>query len=58
MFVGNLVLVVGILLGMFLLHIVVVSGVEAFWLTKVRLPPTPQGTLLTSMYGVCSFLAF
>ena len=37
-FVGNLVLVVGILLGVFLLHILVVSGVEALWLTKVREP--------------------
>ena len=38
-FVGNLILVVGILLGVFLLHIVLVSGVEAYWLTKVRLSP-------------------
>lgn len=35
-FVGNLILVVGILLGVFLLHVAVVSGVEAYWLTKVR----------------------
>lgn len=37
-FVGNLVLVVGILLGVLVLHIVIVSGVEALWLTKVSLP--------------------
>ncbi len=37
-FVGNLLLVVGILLGIFLLHVLIVSGVEAFWLTKVRRP--------------------
>lgn len=35
-FVGNLILVVGVLLGVFLLHVAVVSGVEAYWLTKVR----------------------
>lgn len=35
-FVGNLILVVGILLGVFLLHVAVVSGVEAYWLAKVR----------------------
>lgn len=34
-FVGNTVLVVGILLGTFLLHVAVVSGVEAYWLAKV-----------------------
>lgn len=34
-FVGNLVLVVGILLLIFLLHVAVISGVEAFWLLKV-----------------------
>lgn len=35
-FVGNIVLVVGILLSLFLLHVVVISGVEAYWLTKAR----------------------
>lgn len=34
-FVGNLALVVGILLGVLLLHVAVVSGVEAYWLWKV-----------------------
>lgn len=34
-FVGNLALVLGILLLVFLLHVTVVSGVEAFWLWKV-----------------------
>lgn len=38
-FVGNLALVVGILLGVFFLHVVIVSGVEAYWLTKVRRRP-------------------
>lgn len=35
-FVGNLVLVVGVLLGVFLLHVAAISGVEALWLTKVK----------------------
>lgn len=35
-FIGNLVLVVGILLGVFFLHIAVVSAIEACWLVKVR----------------------
>eukprot|EP00903_Cladosiphon_okamuranus_P021834 g20077.t1 len=35
-FVGNLILVVGTLLGVFLMHVAVVSGVEALWLTKKR----------------------
>ena len=34
-FVGNAVLVVGILLGTFLLHVAIVSGVEAYWLAEV-----------------------
>lgn len=34
-FVGNVALVVGVLLGIFLLHIAVISGVEAHWLTRV-----------------------
>lgn len=34
-FVGNAVLVVGILLATFLVHVAVVSGVEAYWLAKV-----------------------
>lgn len=36
-FVGNTVLVGGILLGTFLLHVAIVSGVEAYWLGKVCL---------------------
>ena len=36
MFIGNLVLVVGIVLIQFLLHVAVVSGVEAYWLSKVN----------------------
>lgn len=34
-FIGNLVLVVGALLGVFILHIASVSAVEAYWLAKV-----------------------
>eukprot|EP00903_Cladosiphon_okamuranus_P006435 g6296.t1 len=53
-FVGNLVLVLGILVGVFVLHILIVSGVEAHWLTKnrarenlesARLRATPAGEL-------------
>lgn len=36
-FVGNLTLIVVILLGILLLHVAVVSGVETYWLAKVRL---------------------
>lgn len=43
-FVGNLALVVGILLAVFLLHILIVSGVEAFWLTQVR-GASPRGAV-------------
>lgn len=35
-FVGNVVLVVGILLSIFLLHVMLVSAVEAYWMAKVR----------------------
>lgn len=35
-FVGNLLLIGSILLGIFLLHVVVVSGIEALWLAKVK----------------------
>ncbi|CAM9523853.1 unnamed protein product [Ectocarpus sp. 6 AP-2014] len=35
-FVGNLALVLGILLAIFFLHVAVVSGAEALWLTKKR----------------------
>ncbi|CAN0416896.1 unnamed protein product, partial [Laminaria digitata] len=38
-FIGNLVLFAGILLTIFLLHVLLASGVEAYWLTKVK-PPT------------------
>ncbi len=34
-FVGNSVLVGGILLGVFLLQVAIVSGAEAYWLAKV-----------------------
>lgn len=34
-FVGNLALVVGILVAMFMLHVAIVSAVEAYWLSKV-----------------------
>lgn len=34
-FVGNLVLFAGALLAIFLLHVLLASGVEAYWLTKV-----------------------
>lgn len=36
MFVGNVILVVGILVCIFAVHLVVVSGVEAYWLAKVK----------------------
>lgn len=36
-FLGNLSLVVGILSGIFLVHVFVVSGFEAYWLSEVRL---------------------
>lgn len=36
-FVGNLALVVVALVGIFLLHVAVISGVEALWLAKVSL---------------------
>lgn len=42
-FVGNLALVLGILLAIFFLHVAVVSGAEALWLTKV------------SKYMICVF---
>lgn len=34
-FMGNLALVIAILLGVFFLHVTVVSGVEAYWLWRV-----------------------
>lgn len=36
-FIGNLCLVFGALLLIFLLHVALVSAVEAFWLAKVRI---------------------
>lgn len=36
-FVGNFALVVIILSSIFLLHVMVISGVEAFWMAKVRM---------------------
>lgn len=35
-FLGNLLLIVGILVGIFVVHIAVISAVEALWLSKVR----------------------
>lgn len=35
-FIGNLGLVFGALVVIFLLHVALVSGVEAYWLAKVR----------------------
>lgn len=35
-FVGNTLLVIGLLFVIFALHIIVVSAVEAYWLTEVR----------------------
>lgn len=35
-FVGNLVLVVSLLVAIFLVHIAVISGVEAYWLSQAR----------------------
>lgn len=40
-FIGNLLLFASILLTIFLLHLLLASGVEAYWLTKVT-PPTPR----------------
>lgn len=34
-FLGNLALVIAILLGVFSLHVAVVSGIEAYWLWTV-----------------------
>lgn len=38
-FIGNLLLFAGILLAIFLLHVFLASGVEAYWLEKVAMPP-------------------
>lgn len=35
-FVGNILLVAGVLLAILLVHIAVISGIEAYWLVKVR----------------------
>lgn len=35
-FLGNTALVLGILLGIFLVHVTVISAVEAYWLAQVR----------------------
>lgn len=35
-FVGNLVLVISLLVAIFLVHIAVISGVEAYWLSQAR----------------------
>ncbi|CAM9711290.1 unnamed protein product, partial [Ascophyllum nodosum] len=35
-FIGNLALIVGVLLVLFLLHVAIISGVEAYWLSKDR----------------------
>ena len=35
-FIGNLVLFISILLIIFILHVLLASGVEAYWLTKVK----------------------
>lgn len=35
--VRNLGIILGVLVGTLILHIFVISGVEAFWLTKVRM---------------------
>lgn len=50
-FVGNLVLVVGIIFGIFVVHITVISAVEALWISKV-LCFTPSGALLRPTMGV------
>eukprot|EP00904_Undaria_pinnatifida_P013952 jgi/Undpi1/9688/HiC_scaffold_27.g12144.m1 len=59
-FVGNLVLFAGILLTIFVLHVLIASGVEAYWLTKkhakeriemAHLDGTPIRELSTSRLG-------
>lgn len=59
-FVGNIILVIGILAGILLLHIAVVSGVEAYWLWKVSLwtrcfslynPTSEQSRLLQFLFN-------
>lgn len=35
-FMGNLVLFAGILAGIFVVHIALASGVEAYWIAQVR----------------------
>lgn len=35
-FMGNLLMIVAVLLGIFVLHVVLASAVEAYWLAKVR----------------------
>lgn len=35
LFLGNLLLIAGLLLGIFLVHVAVISAVEASWLAKV-----------------------
>lgn len=37
--IGNLTLVLGLLLGIFLLHVLLISGFEALWLLKVIVSP-------------------
>lgn len=50
-FVGNFVLVMGMLLVIFLLHVAITSGFEAYWLSKVRYlrDVLPQCFLYTEM---------
>lgn len=47
-FVGNAMLVGGILVGLFLFHVAIVSGAEAYWLAKVS----------SSKYSFCWFAAY
>lgn len=57
-FIGNFVLFVGILLAIFLLHVWLTSGVEAYWLTKVTpRTRTPLGEVPTSHWYYLLVLA-
>lgn len=43
--IGNFALGIGTILSILMIHVIVVSGVEAYWLTKVTRIPFSCGTL-------------
>ena len=55
-FIGNLVLVAVILLALFFFHVALVSGAEAYWLTKVSPPSTYVIPRVRFHHGVCLHL--